>query len=228
MRRKYQQGHRKDDAWLPKEPVYVQFWADIPGQQKQRRHDLAIGICRTRTIAERTAAEKLEKLGINSTQAFIESTSTITFKQQGEIWLKSLANRKRNPLEQTTIDTRQYAMDKWIYPFFEGYLLADVNNMAMKDFVDHHLQAIGGDDPRLFQHRESSSGLGLRREGRFLVPEQVERGDYRRAHHPTPAATYHDARGNGRNPESGRRAIPRAVRSPGRLWAPAGRGSPWP
>ena len=28
-------------------------------------------------------------------------------------------------------------MDKWIYPFFEGYLLADVNNMAMKGFVDH-------------------------------------------------------------------------------------------
>ena len=50
-------------------------------------------------------------------KTFIESTSNITFKQQAEIWLKSLANRKRNPLEQTTIDNRRYALDKWMCPF---------------------------------------------------------------------------------------------------------------
>ena len=48
-----------------------------------------------------------------------------------------MANRKRNPLEQTTIDTRRYALDKWIFPFFGDRLLADVNNLAMRDFVDH-------------------------------------------------------------------------------------------
>jgi hypothetical protein len=143
MRRTYQQGYvyqkgrKRDDAWLPKELAYVQIWADVPGQEKKRRHDLALGLCRTRTFAERTAAEKIEKLGINSTQTFIETTSNITFKQQAEIWLKSLSNRKRNPLEQTTINTRRYALDKWMYPFFEGRLLADVNNRAMKEFVEH-------------------------------------------------------------------------------------------
>jgi hypothetical protein len=142
-RRKYQQGYvyqkgrKRGDAWLPRELAYVQFWADIPGQEQKRRHDLALGICRTRTIAERAAAEKLEQLGINSAQTFIESTSNITFQQQAEIWLKSLANRKRNPIEQTTIDTRRYALDKWIYPFFEGKLLADVNNRAMKELVEY-------------------------------------------------------------------------------------------
>jgi hypothetical protein len=133
----YQKGRKRSDAWLPKEPAYVQFWADVPGQDKRKRHDLALGLCRTRTIAERAAAEKLEQLGVNSAQTFIEVTSTVTFKQQGEIWVKSLANRKRNPLEQTTIDTRQYALDKWIYPFFDGVILAEINNMAMKQFVDH-------------------------------------------------------------------------------------------
>ena len=98
---------------------------------------MSLGICRTRTIAERAAAEKLEQLGVNSAQAFIEATSNITFKHQAEIWLKSLANRKRNPLEQTTIDTRRYALDKWMYPFFEEYFLADINNRAMKEFVEH-------------------------------------------------------------------------------------------
>ena len=97
---------------------------------------MALGICRTRTIAERRAAEKLEQLGINSEQHFIEATSSITFKEQGECWLKSLSSRKRNPLEQTTIDTRRYAVDKWIYPFFEGRLLAEINNRAMKELVE--------------------------------------------------------------------------------------------
>ena len=73
----------------------------------------------------------------NSTQTFRESTSNITFKEQGEIWLQSISNRKRNPLEQTTIDTRRYALDKWMYPFFGERYLADVTNLAMKEFVDH-------------------------------------------------------------------------------------------
>lgn len=104
----------------PIEPAYVQFWRDIPGQDEPEKEKATLGICRTRTIAERAAAEKLETLGINSEQTFIESTANITFHDQGEIWLKALANRKRNPIEQTTIDTRRYALDKWIYPFFEG------------------------------------------------------------------------------------------------------------
>lgn len=115
----------------------MQFWRDLPGQPRQKRDIASLGICRTRTIAERAASKKLEQLGINSAQTFVETTSTITFKAQGQIWLKSLASRKRNPLEQTTIDTRRYALDKWVYPFFEGKLLSDVNNLAVKDFVEH-------------------------------------------------------------------------------------------
>jgi hypothetical protein len=121
---------------LPDVPAYLQFWRDISGQSQQKRERLALGACRTRTIAERKGAERLEQLGINSTQNFIEANSTVTFREQGEIWLRSLATRKRNPLEQTTIDNRRYALDKWIYPFFEGRLLADTNNRAMKELVE--------------------------------------------------------------------------------------------
>jgi hypothetical protein len=124
-------------VWDPKASAYVQFWRDIPGQEDSKRDFLDLGICRTRTIAERKAAERLEQLGINSTQSFIEATSTVSFRQQGEMWLKSLVNRKRNPLEQSTIDARRYYLDKWIYPFFEGRLLADINNRAMKELVEH-------------------------------------------------------------------------------------------
>jgi hypothetical protein len=117
MRRRYQQGHvfqkgrQRSEKWASDEPAYVRFWKDIPGQPNSKRTYVRLGICRTRTIAERKAAEKLERLGINSNQYFIEATSSITFQEQGE-WWKSLSKRKRNPLEQTTIENRRYALDK--------------------------------------------------------------------------------------------------------------------
>jgi len=108
----------------------------VPGVAGSKREVFALGICQSRTVAERKAAEKIEKLGINSTRRFIEATSHTTFKQQGERWLESLAKRKRNPLEQTTIDNRRYALDKWIYPFLGEKLLADLNNRTVKELVE--------------------------------------------------------------------------------------------
>src|SRR5467141_7908 len=97
MRRAYQKGYvfqkgrKRSDAWQPEEPAFVQFWRDVPGQDQPTKEAVHLGLCRTRTIAERAAAEKLEQLGINSARTFIEATSTVSFKGQGEIWLKSLA-----------------------------------------------------------------------------------------------------------------------------------------
>jgi hypothetical protein len=97
--------------WDGSAAAYGRFWKDVPGTNP-RRVVISLGICRTRSIAERKCMEEIEKLGINSAQHFIESTSRITFKKQAELWLKSLANRKRDPVEQTTIDNRRYALDK--------------------------------------------------------------------------------------------------------------------
>jgi hypothetical protein len=62
--------------------AYVQYWRDVPGQVEPKRGFVALGVRRTRTIAERKAAEKLEELGINSTQTFRESTSNITLRSR--------------------------------------------------------------------------------------------------------------------------------------------------
>ena len=51
--------------------------------------------------------------------------------------MRSLATRKRNPLEQTTIDNRKYALDKWLYPFFGARTLGEINNLAIRDLVEH-------------------------------------------------------------------------------------------
>ena len=139
MRRSWQQGYiyQKNNPrkWDENAPAYLQYWRDIPGQERQRE-TAPLGICRTRTVATRRAAEQLECLGINSTQQLSEAISNASFQMQAERWLKSLANRKRNPLEQTTIDTRRYALNKWICPFFAGRPLADINNRAMKELVE--------------------------------------------------------------------------------------------
>jgi hypothetical protein len=179
-RRKYQQGHvfqkgrKKSDKWLADAPAYVQFWRDIPGQQAPKRDVVAIGICRTKTIAERKAAERLEQLGINAAQTFIESTCSTTFKEQGEMWLKSLANRKRNPLEPSTIDARRYYLDKWIYPFFEGRLLAEINNRAMKDLVEHLAAKLQPSTIRELESREGRCGERDQRRRRRTFSAKME------------------------------------------------------
>jgi hypothetical protein len=131
----FQKGRRKNE-WALHEPAYLRFWKDVPGIAEAKREVLPLGFYRTRNEAEREAAKRIEHLGINSTQRFIEATSSTTFKQQGEWWLKSLAARKRNPVEQTTIDNRRYALDKWMYPFMGEKLLADLNNRTLKELVE--------------------------------------------------------------------------------------------
>src|ERR1051325_1306023 len=131
----FQKGRKKNE-WAPHEPAYVRFWKDVPGIAEAKREVLPLGVYRTRTEAEREGAKWIDRLGINSIQHFIEVTSSTTFKQQGEWWLKSLAERKRNPLEQTTIDNRRYALDKWLYPFLQDRLLAELNNRTLKELVE--------------------------------------------------------------------------------------------
>jgi integrase len=131
----FQKGKSKSERWDESAPSYGRFWKDVPGTNP-RRVVISLGVCRTRSIAERKCMEEIEKLGINSTQHFIESTTTITFKVQAERWLESLANRKRDPVEQTTIDNRRYALDKWLYPSLGEMYLVDVNNLALKTLVD--------------------------------------------------------------------------------------------
>jgi hypothetical protein len=72
-----------------------------------------------------------------STSASVSALSPIIFRASvAELWLKSLANRKRDPVQQTTIDNRKYALDKWLYPSLGEMYLVDVNNLALKTLVD--------------------------------------------------------------------------------------------
>lgn len=130
----FQKGRAKADRWIREAAAYGRFWVDTSGQA--RRVVISLGICATKSAAQRKLADHLDTLGLNSTQHLSESTSTITFRQQGEVWLRSLASRKRNPVERTTIDTRRYALDKWIYPALGYTHLADLSNRSLKELVE--------------------------------------------------------------------------------------------
>lgn len=97
---------------------------------------IPLGCCRTYTIAQREADKRLVELGINSERQFHEATSTTTFRDQGEAWLKSLATQKRKRIEQTTIDNRRYALDKWLYPGLGSRTLGEITNRTVKELVE--------------------------------------------------------------------------------------------
>ncbi len=130
----FQKRRAKADGWIPGAAAYGRFWEDNGSRRK--RIVLSLGACATKSIAQRRLSDYLNKLGLNSTQHLSESTSTVTFRQQGELWLKLLAKRKRNPIEQTTIDNRRYALDKWLYPAIGEMRLADINNRVLKELVE--------------------------------------------------------------------------------------------
>jgi hypothetical protein len=142
MRRKgqdgsiFQKGRRRDDEWLPNKPTYLRFWKDIPGQLDARRVVISLGFCLSQREAQQKADAELSRLGVNSAKRFREATSTTTFRQQGEWWLKTLGQRKRNQVEKTTIDNRRYALDKWIYPSLGNCVLGEINNRTIKELVE--------------------------------------------------------------------------------------------
>jgi integrase len=73
---------------------------------------------------------------LNSTEYLAQATSNFTFRRQTEMWLESLRKRRNNPVEQTTIDTRRYALDKWILPLLGNTYLAELKNPQLKALVD--------------------------------------------------------------------------------------------
>jgi hypothetical protein len=131
----YQKGKNKSAKWDGNVPAYGRFWKDVP-EAKPKRITIPLGICRTRSIAERKCMDEINKLKLNSTPYLVQSTSNITFRQQAEVWLQDLQKRRNNPIEQTTIDTRRYALDKWLLPFLGNTHLAELNNPQLKALVD--------------------------------------------------------------------------------------------
>jgi len=139
-RRTGQNGHiEKSGRWF-----VVRFWKDIPGQEK--RMHVRERICPifgpgllSKSERKRKAREIIQASGADSAEYFdevVKQETGVTFREQSEIWLRQLQNRKRKPIRQSYAATIQGALDKWILPAIGNLPLANVNNLSVKPLIE--------------------------------------------------------------------------------------------
>lgn len=130
------QPHAKSTHWEPKTPVYGRFWIDVP-DQKRKQKTVSLGPCPTRSIARQRLREYLERAGVNNKQHFIANTSpAITFHQQAERWIESLATRRRKPVKPATISGWNDALKAWLLPNIGHMQLSEVSNKMARELVE--------------------------------------------------------------------------------------------
>ena len=67
----------------------------------------------------------------------VKQDTGVTFREQSEIWLQQLQNRKRKPIRQSYAATIQGALDKWIHSAIGNIPLANVDNLSVKPLITH-------------------------------------------------------------------------------------------
>jgi len=122
----------------------VRFWKDIPGQEK--RTHVRERVCPisgpgllSRSERKRKAREIIQASGADSPEYFkevVKQDAGITFREQSEIWLQQLQNRRRKPIRQSYAATIQGALDKWILPAIGNIPLANVDNLSVKPLIE--------------------------------------------------------------------------------------------
>ena len=145
LRRTGQNGHiEKSGRWF-----VVRFWKDIPGQE--RRTHVRERICPisgpgllSKSERKRKAREIIQASGADSPEYFkevVRQDTGITFREQSEIWLKHLQNRRRKPIRQSYAVSIQGALDKWILPAIGNLPLASVDNLSVKPLIQKMVTA---------------------------------------------------------------------------------------
>jgi integrase len=128
--------------WDETAPCYGKFWQDQPGSLERKRRTVALGICRTKSVARQRLREFLEREGVNSKQSFNQNHApATTFRQQADSWLASLPARKRRPVKPATISHWRDALNAWLVPQLGHMLLAEVSNKAVRDLVEKMSEA---------------------------------------------------------------------------------------
>jgi integrase len=127
---------QRSQKWDSAGKTYGRFWVDVPGRRRQRR-TIALGVCRTPSIAKQKLRDYIETTEVNSKQTFTSTTApATTFRIQAEKWIASLSTRRRKPVKPATISGWQHSLNKWVLPNLGDLLLADVGNAALKGLID--------------------------------------------------------------------------------------------
>jgi integrase len=139
-RRTGQDGYiEKSGRWY-----VVRFWKDIAGQEK--RIHVRERVCPvsgpgllSKSERKRKAREMIQASGADSSEYFkvvARRDTGVTFREQSEIWLQQLQNRRRKPIRQSYAFTIQGALDKWILPAIGSIPLSNVDNLSVKPLIE--------------------------------------------------------------------------------------------
>jgi integrase len=119
----------------------VRFWKDVAGQEKRQR--VRERICPisgpgklSASERERKAKEVIAASGADSVEHFekvVRSNHGITFREQTEIWLEEMKNRKRKPVAPSTLENWEGCLRNWLNPNIGDMPLDSIGNLVLKN-----------------------------------------------------------------------------------------------
>ena len=119
----------------------VRFWKDVAGQEKRQR--VRERICPISGPGKLSASERkhrakeiIEASGADTAEQFeavVRANYGITFREQAEIWLEQMQNRKRKPVAPSTLTTWQCCLANWLNPNIGHMPLDNIRNLALKN-----------------------------------------------------------------------------------------------
>ena len=136
-RRSGQNGSIQEDGkWY-----VVRFWKDVAGQERRQR--VRERICPisgpgslSASERRRKAKEVIEDSGADTEEYFekvVRSNHGITFREQAEIWLEQMKNRKRKPVAPSTLANWECCLKNWLNPNIGHIPLDSIGNLALKN-----------------------------------------------------------------------------------------------
>lgn len=126
----YQQ-HSK--TWSAAAPTYGRVWIDTP--TGRRRQTIALGLCRTKTVAKQKLREFIAANKINEPVTYHRITSP-TFAAQAEAWLNAMRIRRRRPVKPATLANWNHMLSKRLVPMLGSTPVADIANATLRTLVD--------------------------------------------------------------------------------------------
>lgn len=136
----WQKNQNGNKEWDSTAPAYGQVWVDVPRKEKRQRKFYRLGICRSRSEAQRKLKEMIERDGINSTVEIAQSIDSTTLGQQADWWIKAIEDgrvlhrRKRTRIKPATIAGYKCAVD-WLTLRIGNTPLADIKNAAARELI---------------------------------------------------------------------------------------------
>jgi integrase len=85
---------------------------------------------------KRRAKEIIEASGADTAEHFekiVRSNHGVTFREQAEIWLKQMKNRKRKPVAPSTLENWDRCLRNWLNPNIGDMPLDSIGNLALRN-----------------------------------------------------------------------------------------------